>query len=88
MKSISSEKSTEPLSTSASSSGEMSCLQFSVFNVKEEKLDDKSKLAKRKLGRQNKLMGDLAHIMGSLGEAETFYEEALDILKSNGDLLW
>ena len=60
---------------------------ISLFNVKEEKISDSTKLKKRKQGRSLKVMGDYALLLGCTKDATTYYNQALEILKPS-DNLW
>ncbi|CAD8088333.1 unnamed protein product [Paramecium sonneborni] len=62
--------------------------QIVLFNMKEEKINDQSKLKKRKQGRQMKIMGDLALMVNDSQDAIEYYKQALDILNKNNDYLW
>ncbi|CAK79338.1 unnamed protein product (macronuclear) [Paramecium tetraurelia] len=62
--------------------------QLVVFNMKEEKISDQSKLKKRKQGRQIKIMGDLALMINDPFDAIEYYKQALDNLNKNNDYLW
>ncbi|CAD8176333.1 unnamed protein product [Paramecium octaurelia] len=62
--------------------------QLVVFNMKEEKISDQSKLKKRKQGRQIKIMGDLALMINDPLDAIEYYKQALDNLNKNNDYLW
>lgn len=56
--------------------------------MREEKINDPSKLKKRKQGRQYKVMGDFALMVSSLTDALDYYKTALDILTKSSDYLW
>ncbi|CAD8075128.1 unnamed protein product [Paramecium sonneborni] len=62
--------------------------QIVIFNMKEEKLNDQSKLKKRKQGRQVKIMGDFALMVNDPQDAIEYYKQAFDILNKNNDYLW
>ncbi|CAK74623.1 unnamed protein product (macronuclear) [Paramecium tetraurelia] len=62
--------------------------QIVLFNMKEEKISDQSKLKKRKQGRQIKIMGDLALMINDPQDAIDYYKQALDNLNKNNDYLW
>lgn len=53
--------------------------------MREEKISDQSKLKKRRLGRQYKVMGDLSLLILSTTDALNYYKSALEILKKNDD---
>ncbi|CAD8164903.1 unnamed protein product [Paramecium pentaurelia] len=62
--------------------------QFVLFNMKEEKITDQSKLKKRKQGRQIKIMGDFALMINDPQDAIDYYKQALENLNKNNDYLW
>lgn len=45
-----------------------------LFNMREEKISEASKLKKRRLGRQIKIMGDFALMIGDLPDALDYYK--------------
>lgn len=61
---------------------------ISLFNVKEDKISDSSRLKKRKAGRSLKVMGDYALMLGCTKDASAYYNQAIEILKPSGDNLW
>ena len=59
-----------------------------LFNKKEEKLVDVSKLKKRKIGRGFKVIGDYCLMINSFDDAILNFNKSLEILKKNEDWLW
>ena len=61
---------------------------IALFNAKEELPTNQTKMKKRKSGRSLKLCGDLCLILGCADDANNYYKQALELLKSNEDYLW